>query len=52
VDVFPALFKSKITDQNLMMATGEAIAHLNYLWYAGEMQIARFENGARWYQSR
>ena len=52
VDVFPALFKSKINDQNLMMATGEAIAHLNYLWYEGEIQIARFENGVRWYQSR
>ena len=52
VDVFPALFKSKITDSNFLMATGEAIAHLNYLWYEGEMQIAKFENGVRWYQTR
>ena len=52
VDVFPALFKSKITDNNLIMATGEAIAHLNYLWYEGELQIARFEDGMRWFQTR
>jgi len=52
VDVFPALFKSKITDNNLIMATGEAIAHLNYLWYEGELEVAKFENGVRWYRSR
>lgn len=52
IDVFPALFKSKITDNNLMMATGEAIAHLSYLWYAGEVQIVREEDGVRWYQMR
>lgn len=52
VDVFPALFKSEITDSNLMMATGEAIAHLNYLWYRGELQVARVEDGVRWYQAR
>ena len=52
VDVFPALFKSKITDSNLMMATGEAIAHLNYLFYAGELEINKEENGIRWYRSR
>jgi glyoxylase-like metal-dependent hydrolase (beta-lactamase superfamily II) len=52
VDVFPSLFKSEINDKNLMMATGEAIAHLNYLWYRGEVQIAGFENGVRWYQTR
>lgn len=52
VDVFPALFKSKITDNNLIMATGEAIAHLNYLWYEGELELAKFENGVRWYRSR
>lgn len=35
-----------------MMATGEAIAHLNYLLYAGEVSIDTDENGARWYRSR
>lgn len=52
MDVFPALFKSKITDKNLIMATGEAIAHLNYLWYGGELEIAKVEQGVRWYRSR
>jgi len=52
VDVFPALFKSKITDSNLMMATGEAIAHLNYLLYAGEVEINTDEAGVRWFQTR
>jgi hypothetical protein len=52
VDVFPALFKSKITDSNLMMATGEAIAHLNYLLYEGEVSIDTDDDGIRWYQRR
>ena len=52
VDVFPALFKSKITDKNLIMATGEAIAHLNYLLYEGEMEFKNDENGVRWYLTR
>lgn len=50
VDVFPALFKSKITDSNLIMATGEAIAHLNYLVYAGEMEVETDAAGVSWYQ--
>lgn len=52
VDVFPALFKSKITDSSLMMATGEAISHLNYLLYEGDISINSDTNGVRWYQSR
>lgn len=52
VDVFPALFKSEITDSNLMMAIGEAIAHLNYLLYAGEVEINTDESGVRWYKAR
>ena len=52
VDVFPALFKSKITENNLIMATGEAIAHLNYLFCEGEMEFDKDEKGTRWYRSR
>jgi glyoxylase-like metal-dependent hydrolase (beta-lactamase superfamily II) len=37
VDVFPALFKSRITAGNLLMATTEAIAHLHYLEARGEL---------------
>lgn len=52
VDVFPVLFKSKITDSNLIMATGEAIAHLHYLCYEGELEVAKVEDGVRWYRTR
>ena len=52
VDVFPALFKSKITDSNLIMATGETISHLNYLYYEGDMEVNVDTNGVRWYQNR
>jgi len=51
LDVFPALFKSKITDSNLIMATGEAFAHLNYLFYEGEISIDTDDQGVRWYQT-
>lgn len=52
VDVFPMLFKSSIDDNNLIMATGEAIAHLNYLLDAGRMTVDTNADGVRWYQSR
>jgi len=52
IDVFPALFKSEISDSNFMMATGEAIAHLHYLLYEGELTVDKEENGVRWYRSR
>ena len=37
VDVFPALFGRKIGPDLLGMATGEGIAHLNYLLHRGEI---------------
>ncbi len=49
VDAFPALFKSKINNNNLIMATGESIAHLNYLRNNGRMTIDRDESGVDWY---
>ena len=52
LDVFPALFKARITDQNLIMATGEALSHLNYLVEKGEMEFAMDEAGVNWYQRR
>lgn len=51
-DVFGALFKGRITDSNLIMATGEAIAHLNYLCYQDELHIDTDEDGIMWYRSR
>jgi len=50
VDVFPALFKSRISEHNLIMATGEAISHLNYLIERGEMTVSRDGSGVNWYR--
>jgi glyoxylase-like metal-dependent hydrolase (beta-lactamase superfamily II) len=52
LDVFPALFKSRITDKNLIMATGEAISHLNYLLEKDEIYCQPDERGVNWYQLR
>jgi glyoxylase-like metal-dependent hydrolase (beta-lactamase superfamily II) len=51
VDLFPVLFKSKISDHNHMMAAGEALAHIHYLQNRGEIQIERIEDGVRWYKT-
>lgn len=50
VDAFPALFKSKIGNDNLIMATGESIAHLNYLLEAGRLTVERDDDGVDWYR--
>jgi len=50
VDTFDALYKSKISDGNRIMATGEAIAHLNYLVDDGSMIAERDDNGIIWYR--
>jgi glyoxylase-like metal-dependent hydrolase (beta-lactamase superfamily II) len=51
VDTFPALFKARVTGSNLMFATGESIAHLNYLLNTGQMSVEPDADGVRWYQS-
>jgi glyoxylase-like metal-dependent hydrolase (beta-lactamase superfamily II) len=48
IDVFPALFKGRISAGNLIMATGEAVAHLNYLVAEGALSAAS-EEGVAWY---
>ena len=50
VDVFPALYRAKITDDNLMFATGEAIAHLNYLINDGEIVAEADSDNVNWYR--
>lgn len=52
VDVFDALFRRPIGDDPhlLSMATGESMAHINYLSQRGEAQIERVEDGAEWYR--
>ena len=52
VDTFPALFKGTITGGNLMFATGESIAHLNYLLNVERMTVNTDKAGVHWYQSR
>jgi glyoxylase-like metal-dependent hydrolase (beta-lactamase superfamily II) len=51
VDVFSILFKSPINDSNLIMATGESIAHLNYLLYRGRLAIETDGGGVNWYRA-
>ena len=51
VDVFPALFKSRIDNKNLIMATGESIAHLNYLVDTGRIRKECDAAGVHWYQA-
>ncbi|MBT8101083.1 MAG: MBL fold metallo-hydrolase [Gammaproteobacteria bacterium] len=50
VDTFEALFKSRISDGNLIMATGEAIAHLNYLTATGELERSTDGDDVHWYR--
>ncbi len=51
VDVFSALFKAEIKDGNLIMATGESLAHLNYLLQDGRVTRTRDERGVDWYEA-
>ena len=51
IDTFSALFKARITGSNLMFATGESIAHLNYLIGTGQMTVETDEDDIHWYQS-
>ena len=51
VDVFPALFRKEISKDNLIMATGEAIAHLNYHRHEGTVTAEDDANGVTWYRS-
>jgi glyoxylase-like metal-dependent hydrolase (beta-lactamase superfamily II) len=51
VDVFPALFRSRITSGNYGMATGESIAHLNCLMARGAVRRIIDANGVAWYET-
>jgi glyoxylase-like metal-dependent hydrolase (beta-lactamase superfamily II) len=50
VDVFPALYRTKINSDNLLFATGEAIAHLNYLLDANELLAEPDADNVVWYR--
>ena len=51
VDVFPALFRGRISKDNLIMATGEAIAHLNYHRQDGSIAAEDDVDGVTWYRA-
>ena len=52
VDVFPALFRRPITKHNLLLATGESIAHLNCLLARERLQMKTDDQGINYYQQR
>ncbi len=51
VDVFGALFARPINPGVLGMATGEAVAHLNYLWSSGRAIRERDGDGIWWWRA-
>lgn len=50
VDCFEALFRSRITEGNTIMATGESVAHLNCLRARGQLERHFDARGIAWYQ--
>ncbi|WP_415133582.1 MBL fold metallo-hydrolase [Ottowia sp.] len=51
IDVFGALFRRPIDDHQLFsLATGEALAHINYLLRRNEAVLHGLENGVAWYR--
>jgi glyoxylase-like metal-dependent hydrolase (beta-lactamase superfamily II) len=50
VDVFPALFKSQITDMSYFPATGEAIAHLHCALERRMLTVHEDSEGVAWWQ--
>lgn len=49
VDTFGDIFGRAINDSNRIMATGEAIAHLQYLVNTGDMVVEQDTSGVRWF---
>ena len=49
--MFDVLFKRKITEQVLSMATGESLAHLNCLMRRGRAERTRDAAGVDWYRA-
>ena len=51
IDVFSALFRRAISDPHLLsLATGESLAHINYLLRRGEVVVDKVAGGAAWYR--
>jgi glyoxylase-like metal-dependent hydrolase (beta-lactamase superfamily II) len=52
VDCFGALFRSRITSGNYVMAAGESVAHLNCLRARGALARRIDDNGVTWYERK
>jgi len=50
IDVFADLFGAAINDNNRIMATGEALAHLHYLRNTSDLVVERDAEGIDWYR--
>ena len=50
VDVFDVLYRRRVPGSHRVMATGEAIAHLNYLLAEGNAVAEMDADGVRWYR--
>lgn len=50
VDCFEVLFRSRITEGNTIMATGESVAHLNCLRARGLIDRSLDADGVAWYR--
>jgi glyoxylase-like metal-dependent hydrolase (beta-lactamase superfamily II) len=50
IDFFPALFRTRITSGNYLMATGESLAHLNCLMARGALKRGADKDGVDWYE--
>lgn len=50
VELFPALFRSRITAGNMIMAAGESIAHLNCLLGRGQLVLDGSRDGVDYYR--
>jgi len=50
IDVFPALFNTRIDDDNRVMATGEAVAHLHYLCGTGDLVAEIDDDQVAWFR--
>ncbi|WP_370307852.1 MBL fold metallo-hydrolase [Sinimarinibacterium flocculans] len=51
IDVFEALYRRPIDGELLGLATGEALAHLNYLWARGQIVRERAADGVDRYRT-
>ena len=52
IDAFPALFKRSVDKRSLIIATGESLAHLNYLLGKGQLRVYVGDDGVKRYVTK